>query len=207
MRPLRIALEELCALASVDRGARGIKSIQAGLPPRASAASADAAPLTASTPASLLAALSREPGLPVAALELGFAAAAFARASSVVVLSGFPCCLPPAASLPSLPAAPSSPAETDGPAGAAALCAAALRLGKSVTLATDEACAGVFAAAAGAAGCCGGGFAVAAFPAAAAWDAAAAARLAALIAATDHAVAIERAGAAADGSFYTMRGR
>jgi D-glutamate cyclase len=46
-----------------------------------------------------------------------------------------------------------------------------------------------------------------AFPPRAAWTPAHDARLAALAAAHDHTVAIERAGAAADGSYYTMSGK
>jgi hypothetical protein len=99
-----------------------------------------------------------------------------------------------------------------------------MRLGKRAAVATDEVNAGVMRAclaAAGlgpdvasghseggedaAAGGSGGGVALEVFPPGAAWTDATRARLAALAERYDHAVAIERAGRAEDGHYYTMR--
>lgn len=102
------------------------------------------------------------------------------------------------------------PTESDGPPGAGALAAAAVALGQaSVAVVTDECNAGVLDAVAGGALRLRGApsYALHAFPPRAGWTPAHDARLAALAAAHDHTVAIERAGAAADGSYYTMSGK
>jgi hypothetical protein len=132
--------------------------------------------------------------------DLARAALAFLAASSVLLLTGFPCRL-----------ACSPPAETDGPAGAVALAGAALALGKRVALATDDHSGAALAAALASRGAAlAAACAVHAFPPAAdaGWGASGAARLrrAALARAHAHTVAVERAGAAADGRCYTMRG-
>jgi hypothetical protein len=130
---------------------------------------------------------------------LAAAAAAFLAASSVLVLTGFPCRLDAA-----------QPGETDGPSGAVALLAAARRLGKPAALATDECTAGPLRAAL-AARAAAAGADVHAFPPrdAAGWRAGGDAphRLSALAASFAHTVAVERAGVAADGSYRTMRAR
>ena len=59
--------------------------------------------------------------------QLRAAARAFAAATSVLVLTGFPCRV-----------GDTPPTESDGPPGAVALVAAALRLGKRAALVTDE---------------------------------------------------------------------
>lgn len=128
--------------------------------------------------------------------QLAAAAGRFAAARAVVVLTGFPCRV-----------ADSPPTETDGPPGAVALVAAALALGKRAALVTDECNAPALAAVAGAAGVAGHpGFSLHAFPPRAAWTPVHDGALAALAADYDHAVAIERSGAAGDGGYYTMGG-
>ncbi len=141
-------------------------------------------------------------GALVQAGDLARASLAFLAAPSVLLLTGFPCRL-----------ASAQPAETDGPSGAVALAGAALALGKRAALATDECCAGALAAALASRGSAALAAACAlhAFPPAAdaGWalpGGALAARRAALGAAHAHTVAVERAGAAADGRCYTMRG-
>ena len=119
----------------------------------------------------------------------------------LLVLTGFPCCMKE-----------TPPAETDGLSGAAALCAAAAKLGRPSALVTDACCAGAAGAAAGASpallngGHSGASFALHAFPPAAAWDPADTSRLRALVSANGHAIAVERSGRSHDGSYYTMRG-
>lgn len=127
--------------------------------------------------------------------ELERAASAFMEAKRVVVLTGFPCRMND-----------DPPTETDGPPGAVAIARAALKLGKPAAIATDESSAAVLRACAEAAGLSSlGDFSLHAFPPRASWTTAAEASLQALIRDYDHAVAIERAGRSADGSFYTMR--
>ena len=138
------------------------------------------------------------------------AAAALLASQGVIVLTGFPCRL-----------SDDPPTETDGPPGAVAVARAALRLGKRTALATDECnAAGVRAAALagglcllaerscasgeeGAPPCCE----MLTFPPRARWGQRDADALASAIHRYDHAVAVERAGAASDGSYYTMRAR
>jgi hypothetical protein len=127
--------------------------------------------------------------------ELERAACAFVEARKVVVLTGFPCRMND-----------SPPTESDGPPGAIALARAALRLGKTVAIATDESSAAVMQQCADAAGLPDlGEFSLHAFPARAEWKPEHEAALKGLIAEFDHAIAIERAGRAVDGSYYTMR--
>lgn len=127
--------------------------------------------------------------------QLAAAAAAFVDARAVVVLTGFPCRL-----------ADTPPTETDGPPGAMALAAAAIKLGKPAAIATDTSSAGVLHRCAAAWDLVGrGDFALYSFPPRADWATADDHQLAAVAAAYDHAVAIERAGRAADGGYYTMR--
>ena len=124
------------------------------------------------------------------------AARDLAAARSVLVLTGFPCRV-----------ADAPPTESDGPPGAVALVAAALRLGKRAALVTDECNAAALQAVAAAAGCAGhAGYSFHAFPPAPSFGPAHGAQLRALAAQYDHAVAIERAGRAADGGYYTMGG-
>jgi hypothetical protein len=134
--------------------------------------------------------------------DLARASLTLLAAPSVLILSGFPC------RLTSL-----QPAETDGPSGAVAVAGAALSLGKRVALATDDCCARALAAAlASRSAALAAACAVHAFPPAAdaGWalpgGGALAQRRAALARAHAHTVAVERAGAAADGRCYTMRG-
>ena len=122
----------------------------------------------------------------------------------VLILTGFPCRM-----------GASPPGETDGPSGAVALARAARALGGgalAVSLATDESNAPALRAALGARGLadavCVEGFAARGSAAFVAPGAARAtrARFAAALAAHDVSVAVERAGAGADGRYRTMRG-
>jgi hypothetical protein len=135
------------------------------------------------------------PPPPRRCVQLPLAAAAFLDARAVVVLTGFPCRMSDA-----------PPTESDGPPGAVALVTAALALGKAAALATDTSSAGVLHRCAAAAGLAGQPqFALYSFPPRGEWGADDTARLAGVTCLYDHAVAIERAGQAADGSYYTMR--
>jgi hypothetical protein len=178
---------------------------------RSVAAAANAACTDSTPPARLLAVCStleaiascdlggRGIGALVRPGALAAAAAAFLAAPSVLVLTGFPCRLEAAA-----------PGETDGPSGAVALLAAARLLGKRAALATDECNAGPLRAAV-AARAAAAGAEVHAFPprSAAGWAPGGehVLRLERLAAAHAHTVAVERAGAAADGTYRTMRAR
>jgi hypothetical protein len=150
--------------------------------------------------------------------DLANAGLAFARASSVVILTGFPCLL-----------SQTPPTETDGPSGAVALALAAVRLGKPAAIATDACSEGVLRATAAAVGLgeegkeASGGpvsgsgsppaarappFELHAFPPPPEWsEAVHGARLLDLAARYEHSVAIERAGRGADGGYHTMRDR
>ena len=139
--------------------------------------------------------------------QLPRAAASFLTSPSVIILTGFPCLV-----------RNTPPTETDGPPGAVALAKAALLLGKRVAIATDDCNADVLRACAAARlgnnEIQGSSFELLSFPPtigesgkAAAWAVGsdASKRLARAIGDYQHAVAIERAGAAADGGYYTMR--
>lgn len=129
------------------------------------------------------------------------AATFFANArAGILILTGFPCRV-----------ACSPPGETDGPSGAVALAFAARSLGLRASVATDANSASALRAALDARGLFTADVPVESFIArgAAGYDAASEetrARFAALLAAHDVSVAVERAGASADGHFYTMRG-
>lgn len=172
----------LYALVSEDKGGRGVAHLAPGGLGVAGLAAAGLAFL--------------------AATAAGAGAGARPGAGALLVLTGFPCRVREA-----------PPTETDGPPGAVALAAGFLRLGGArASIATDDSSARVVAAAAGAsadlaAAAAAGRFAALSFPPAAAWARAAdTARLAAAIRAHAHVVAVERAGAGADGGFRTMRG-
>jgi hypothetical protein len=127
-------------------------------------------------------------------MQLQPAALNFVIAPSVIVLTGFPCRI-----------SASTPTETDGPPGAAALAAAASKLGKTTAIATDDSSAAVLRA------CISvwSGLAsvqLIAFPPSAAWTASDSSRFEDAAVTFYHAVAIERAGRSADGSYRTMRG-
>ncbi|KAA0164477.1 hypothetical protein FNF31_02401 [Cafeteria roenbergensis] len=141
------------------------------------------------------------------------AACVLAASKHPLVLTGFPCRL-----------ADDPPTENDGPAGAAAIVRLCARLGKSVTVATDACNEDVVSKvvqlaweqghadslAAGRGEASGSALTMRAVAAAAAGDEADAARALresrAVAAGCDAAIAIERAGRAADGSYRTMRG-
>ena len=132
--------------------------------------------------------------------ELFAAAQTLCDSHSVAIISGFPCMLDH-----------DPPTETDGPLGALAIARACLALGKSVVLLTDECNEEVFLACCAASGLDEpfqqGLLSLASFPGLASFDAADARRLRETCADVDLVVAIERAGPAADGCYYTMRGR
>lgn len=136
--------------------------------------------------------------------QLGPAAQNFLTAKAVVILTGFPCRMKD-----------SPPTETDGPPGAIALARAARKLGKKAAIATDTTSGSVMDACAAAAGLKSDPqftlLQYAPLPEPTSPDRAAAAdslrkALESVAGEYDHTVAIERAGQAADGSFYTMRG-
>jgi hypothetical protein len=137
--------------------------------------------------------------------DLAAAGLALVRARSVVVLTGFPC---------RITATP--PTETDGPSGAVAIALASVRLGKRTAVATDDSSAEVVRATAAAVGLsptpstttAARAFELLSFPPRSGWDEAVhTPMLASAIERYDHCVAIERAGAASDGAWYTMRGK
>lgn len=137
---------------------------------------------------------------------LGAANALVSSVAGVAIFTGFPCVV-----------GHEVPTENDGLAGAVAIARAALCLGKPrVVLVTDECNRGCVAA--GRAWLCGLGqsvgkdwearISVLALPSVAeGWGPPQEALMAELAEGCDHYVAIERAGRAADGSYYTMRGR
>lgn len=130
--------------------------------------------------------------------QLQRAAQNFVLAPSVVILTGFPCRV-----------TASPPTETDGPPGAVALASAARALGKPTAIATDDSSASVMRACIEAWECgphVGEAIDLLAFPPGPAWGAHDAARLEAAALKYCHAIAIERAGRASDGSYRTMRG-
>lgn len=133
--------------------------------------------------------------------ELERAGCLFAAAPSTIVLTGFPCRLDF-----------SPPTETDGPSGAAALALGAHRLGAPSAIAVDDSSASVLSACASAAGLSGSSvppFALLSFPprGASSWAPSHTAALARALRGYTHAVAVERAGVAGDGTYRTMRGR
>lgn len=112
--------------------------------------------------------------------------------SSVLVLSGFPCCVDQ-----------SPPTETDGPPGAISLCRTALGLGHEVILVTDECNEAVFRAAAE----CLPDIKFEIFPDEKKMTKADEERMKALVEnRCDLIISCERAGPAKDGICYTMRG-
>lgn len=125
--------------------------------------------------------------------QLQTAALHLVVAPAVVILTGFPCRVKE-----------QPPTETDGPPGAVALAAAARALGKRTAIATDESSAAVMRA-------CIDAWPAAtdvkllAFPPVPAWTASDAERLQTVARDYHHAIAIERAGRAADGTYRTMR--
>jgi hypothetical protein len=124
---------------------------------------------------------------------------AFASSPATIILTGFPCRL-----------TSSPPTETDGPSGAAALALGAHRLGAAAAVATDDSSAAVLHACAEAVGLRSTSsppFELLSFPARAEWSGDSTQRLDGAIRLYRHAIAIERAGAASDGSYRTMRGR
>jgi hypothetical protein len=127
--------------------------------------------------------------------QLSAAASAFLDAKAVVILTGFPCRM-----------SDTPPTETDGPPGAVALAMTSLKLGKPTAIATDTSSASVLMRCCMAAGLPSmGDFALYSFPPTSEWSVDDTERLHKVIAEYDHAVAIERAGRAVDGSYYTMR--
>lgn len=132
--------------------------------------------------------------------ELFAAAQTLCDSHRVAIISGFPCMLDH-----------EPPTETDGPLGALAIARACLALGKSVVLLTDECNEEVFLACCAASGldeaCRQGLLTLSSFPGLASFDADDATRLRQTCLDVDLVVAIERAGPAEDGCYYTMRGR
>jgi hypothetical protein len=138
--------------------------------------------------------------------ELECAARALLAATrGVAVLSGFPCVVGHA-----------QPTENDGVSGAVAIARAALLLGKPrVSIVTDECNRVVFEACVQALLATGtrlgedwaSRLQLQSFPSAAGWRDADSAAMDDVVAQHDHWVAIERSGCAADGNYYTMRGR
>jgi len=134
------------------------------------------------------------------------AAAVVAASRQPLVLTGFPCRL-----------ADDPPTENDGPAGAAAIVRLCARLGKSVTVATDECNEPTVRAAAQVAWRQGGGFrsagwlrVLAVAPPLPGDDASmdrAVSECRGVAEGCDSVVAIERAGATAGGSYLTMSGK
>jgi hypothetical protein len=131
--------------------------------------------------------------------ELFNAAEALLESTHVAILSGFPCMLKF-----------TPPTETDGPLGSMAIARALLALGKTVTILTDECNEGVFLACGAESGLQSyqqrGRLMFESFPGAAEFDDQDSIRLQQVGAACDLVVAIERAGPAEDGLYYTMRG-
>mmetsp|Transcript_21590 Transcript_21590/g.43107 ORF Transcript_21590/g.43107 Transcript_21590/m.43107 type:complete len:370 (-) Transcript_21590:219-1328(-) len=118
--------------------------------------------------------------------------------STVVILSGFPCCVDR-----------SPPSETDGPPGAFSVARAAVALGLKALILTDECNEEVFMSGAAALGGWAGGgrLQLESFPPESDWGDEEARRLIDVASnRCDHIVAIERPGRARDGSCYTMRG-
>lgn len=114
--------------------------------------------------------------------------------SGVLLLTGFPCLRER-----------TPPVESDGPPGAVALAFTLLALGRApVTMLIEDHSVGVLESCAAASGVSAA--AIAAFPTADRWSSADDARLDALHAGACGIVSIERAGEAADGTCYTMRG-
>lgn len=114
--------------------------------------------------------------------------------SNVIILSGFPCCVNE-----------SPPTETDGPPGALALARAAVQLGHTTTLITDDCNKLVFAAAMeGLEWNQEGKLTLETFSSSLSKDEEA--RLDELAKSCDLLLACERAGPAVDGNCYTMRG-
>ena len=132
--------------------------------------------------------------------ELHGAAQTLYESRSVAIISGFPCMLDH-----------EPPTETDGPLGAMAIARACLALGKAVSILTDECNEDVFLACCAASGLDdyqrAGLLSLASFPGSASFDVSDARRLKEACAAIDLVIAIERAGPAEDGCYYTMRGR
>jgi len=143
--------------------------------------------------------------------DLAAAGLSFARAHGVIVLTGFPCRVNS-----------SPPTETDGPSGAAVLARGAVRLGKRACLVTDDSSEGVLDATWSSAASSlskdtlnlfegvysfpgGRGPAPETFPGLIHSKEKSASRILELSTRFDHTIAIERAGRAIDGSFYTMR--
>ena len=143
--------------------------------------------------------------------DLAAAGLTFVRAKAVLVLSGFPC------RVNSTP-----PTETDGPSGAAALARGAVRLGKRACIVTDDSSEGVLDATWSSAATAlpidslnlfegvlsfpgGRGPAPPMSPGQAFSKEKSAQKIRQLADSFDHTIAIERAGRAIDGSFYTMR--
>ena len=143
--------------------------------------------------------------------DLAAAGLSFARSNGVVVLTGFPCRVNS-----------SPPTETDGPSGAAVLARGAVRLGKRACLVTDDSSEGVIDATWSSAASSltkdtlnlfegvysfpgGRGPAPDTFPGLIYSKEKSASRIFELSNRFDHTIAIERAGRAIDGSFYTMR--
>lgn len=112
--------------------------------------------------------------------------------STVIVLSGFPCCV-----------RETPPTETDGPPGALAIARAGLALGHRVVLVTDDCNRAVFAAACAAVGTTTG-LEFETFPADFTDDDEK--RFQKLATDCDLLIACERAGPGKDGKCYTMRG-
>ncbi|GMH98860.1 hypothetical protein TrLO_g14200 [Triparma laevis f. longispina] len=118
--------------------------------------------------------------------------------STVVILSGFPCCIDR-----------SPPSETDGPPGAFSIARSAVALGLNALILTDECNEDVFISGAAAVGDWAGGgrLTLESFPPENEWGEDEAKRLIEIVEERcDHVVAIERPGRAKDGSCYTMRG-
>ena len=118
--------------------------------------------------------------------------------STVVILSGFPCCIDR-----------SPPSETDGPPGAFSIARSAVALGLKALILTDECNEDVFISGASAVGDWAGGgrLTLESFPPESEWGEDEAKRLIEIVDnRCDHIVAIERPGRAKDGSCYTMRG-
>ena len=135
------------------------------------------------------------PGQLLAAAEAVLAAPTSPSRKGVLILTGFPC------HRERMP-----PAESDGPPGAVALAVALLALGRSpVTLLIEDHSGHVLRNCADAAGC-GNRADIAAFPTADRWTALETTRLDGLRESACGLISIERAGEAADGVCYTMKG-
>lgn len=130
--------------------------------------------------------------------ELEMAARALQRASSpIAILTGFPCLLEH-----------TPPTETDGPPGALAIIRACIGLGKTCILLTDQCNAAVIQAAVAAdSPYISASLQIETFPAKSEWTDVEICRLRRLGCEVGFVVAIERAGPARDGHYYTMRGR